>query len=141
MIFRPDYVLSLWIFTWFILYIINIVKYNPILIMLIASIIDTVAIFFKIYNNEKPINILIFFIIQCFIKYIPLYYIWSEEILTLTNIISVIIFLLIYLFYMYINIGNVEDIIKIYDRMLRTSTSNNYDDKYPITAMIEKIFT
>ena len=43
------------------------VKYNPILIMLIASIIDNVAIFFKIYNNEKPINILIFFIIQCFI--------------------------------------------------------------------------
>lgn len=118
----------------------NIVKYNPIIILIISSFIDTIAIFFKIYNKEKINNILIFIIIQCFIKYIPLYLVWTKNIITSNNIISVIVFLLLYLLYMYINVGNIKDIIKIYDRMLRTSISKNPDDKYPITALIEKIF-
>ena len=139
MIYRYDYVLSIWILVWFILYMTNIVKYNPIIILIISSFIDTIAIFFKIYNKEKINNILIFIIIQCFIKYIPLYLVWTKNIITSNNIISVIVFLLLYLLYMYINVGNIKDIIKIYDRMLRTSISKNPDDKYPITALIEKI--
>jgi len=138
MIFRYDYVLSIWILAWFCLYKFKIVPYNPILILLIASIIDTIAIFIKIYNNETFNNLFKFFLIQCFIKYIPLYIVWSENIFNSTNIISTTVFMIIYFIYMFINVGNLRNILEIYDKMLRTSTSQNTKDKYPITALLDK---
>jgi len=138
MIFRYDYVLSIWILAWFCLYKFKIVPYNPILILLIASIIDTIAIFIKIYNNETFNNLFKFFLIQCFIKYIPLYIVWSENIFNSTNIISTTVFMIIYFIYMFINVGNLRNILEIYDKMLQTSTLQNTKDKYPITALLDK---
>lgn len=39
---------------------------------------------------------------------------------------------------MYINVGSVKEVLKIYDRMLKTSTSQNKEDQYPITALWNK---
>ena len=136
MIFRYDFVLSIWIFVWFLLYFFQIITYSPILILLIASIIDTIAIFYKIYNRDK--KVFKFFIIQCIIKYIPLYLIWNYQIFTINNTVSSVIFVLLYFLYMYINVGNISDIIKIYDRMLKTTTSQNTNDDFPLTALWNK---
>ena len=137
MIFRYDYVLSIWIFVWFLLFITGIIKVNPILILFIASIIDSIAIIYKIYYKESYNNIYKFFIIQCFIKYIPLFLVWKidKKIFTKQNIKHTLIFICIYMMYMYINVGSIQEILKIYDKMLKTTISQNKEDQYPLTAL------
>ena len=139
MIFRYDFVISIWIFAWFLLYMMGIIKYNPVLILFIASIIDSIAILFKLYNNESFYNIYKFFIIQCVIKYIPLFLVWNTNIITKKNIKHTLIFIYIYMVYMYINVGSIKEVLKIYDRMLQASTSQNKEDQYPITALWNKL--
>ena len=139
MIFRYDFVISIWIFTWFLLYMMGIIKYTPVLILFIASIIDSIAILFKLYNKESFYNIYKFFIIQCVIKYIPLFLVWNTEIITKKNIKHTLIFIYIYMVYMYINVGSIKEVLKIYDRMLQASTSQNKEDQYPITALWNKL--
>lgn len=140
MIFRYDFVISIWIFIWFLLYFFfKVIDFSPIFILVIASIIDTIAILFKIYNNDSFYNIVKFFVIQCIIKYIPLYIIWTNDIVNITNIISSIVFILVYILYVYMNTGSFEKMIKIYDRMLRTSTSKSLEDQFPLTALWNKI--
>lgn len=140
MIFRYDFVISIWIFTWFLLYMMGIIKYTPVLILFIASIIDSIAILYKVYNKESFCNIYKFFIIQCIIKYIPLFLVWNTNtnLITKQNIKNTLIFIFIYMAYMYINVGSVKEVLKIYDRMLKTSTSQNKEDQYPITALWNK---
>jgi hypothetical protein len=139
MIFRYDFVISIWIFAWFLLYMMGIIKYNPVLILFIASIIDSIAILFKLYNKESFYNIYKFFIIQCVIKYIPLFLVWNTNIITKKNIKHTLIFIYIYMVYMYINVGSIKEVLKIYDRMLQASTSQNKEDQYPITALWNKL--
>ena len=141
MIFRYDFVISIWIFIWFLLYFFKVIDFSPIFILVIASIIDTIAILFKIYNNDSFYNIVKFFVIQCVIKYIPLYIISSNNnnIVNRNNIISSIVFILLYIIYVYINTGSFEEMIKIYDRMLRSSTSKSLKDQFPLTALWNNI--
>jgi pentatricopeptide repeat protein len=117
----------------------GIIKYTPVLILFIASIIDSIAILFKLYNKESFYNIYKFFIIQCVIKYIPLFLVWNTEIITKKNIKHTLIFIYIYMVYMYINVGSIKEVLKIYDRMLQASTSQNKEDQYPITALWNKL--
>jgi len=141
MIFRYDFVLSIWIFTWFLLYFFKITNHSPIFILLVASIIDTIAIFYKIYYKENFSSIFKFFIIQCIIKYIPLYLVWTNfnDAIKSTNIFSSVVFVFLHLLYMYINLGSFREMIAIYDRMLKTTTSKTSEDQYPLTALWNKL--
>ncbi len=140
MIFRYDFVFSMWIFAWVLLYLLGIVSYTPILILSIACVIVTLAMLFKIYNNEKYCNVVKFFIIQCVMKFFPLYLIWKNEpIINRTNVVSTLVFVSLYILYMYVNLGSLEEMLKIYDRMLKTSTSKSSEDQYPLTALWNKL--
>ena len=39
---------------------------------------------------------------------------------------------------MYINVGSIKEVLKIYDRMLKASTTQNNKDQYPLTALWNK---
>ena len=54
---RIDFTFSYWIFAWFILYQLNIIKYNPKIFLILASIENLILLFMMIYykNNIKYI--------------------------------------------------------------------------------------
>ena len=68
---RIDLVFSYWIFIWYLLYILNIVKYNPKLALLLAIIVNLIVIILMIYY-KNPLSIIVSFcLINLFIKIIP----------------------------------------------------------------------
>lgn len=119
--YRYDIILSTWIFIWFLLYYFRAISYTPILILVISSFVITFVMLYKIYKKDK--YIFAFFIRQCVIKFIPLYLIWSNNIINTTNVISTLIFILLYLCYMYAVLESFEELLTTYDRILITSSS------------------
>lgn len=115
--FRLDYVFSYWIFTWFILYYFKIIKYSPLLFLLIATIQNFILFFIYIYNfiiHNSYYNffkLIAFIVINFFIKVLPLYYIIKIEnnVKTIEELIKLIlsikkeeILISLYLFIIYI---------------------------------------
>jgi len=68
---RIDLVFSYWIFIWYILYILKIVKYNPKIALLIAIIVNGIVILLMIYYKHPASAIISFCLINIFIKIIP----------------------------------------------------------------------
>jgi hypothetical protein len=77
---RFDYILSYWIFAWFILYIYNIIPYSPKLALILALIFEICILLVMIYNSVSIYYISLFSIITIFIKVLPLYILRNEEI-------------------------------------------------------------
>lgn len=74
---RIDYVFSYWIFVWFILYKLNIIKYNPKIFLILASIENFIILYMMIYYKNDIKYILTFIFINIFIKVIPLIILWN----------------------------------------------------------------
>jgi hypothetical protein len=68
---RIDLVFSYWILLWYILYILNIVKYNPKIALLLGIIVNGLAIILMIFYKTPIIIIISFCLINLFIKIIP----------------------------------------------------------------------
>jgi hypothetical protein len=100
--FRLDLIPSNWILIWFVLFYYKILKYNPKLALLIASIINIIQIFVMIYFNNSFINIFILCLLVLFVKLIPLWllrktkYEWKQ-------VLYVFVFLIFYTVWLYIN--------------------------------------
>ena len=75
--YRFDYVFSYWIFAWFILYQLNIIKYNPKIFLILASIENFIILYMMIYYKNDIKYILTFIFINIFIKVIPLIILWN----------------------------------------------------------------
>jgi hypothetical protein len=103
-IIRLDYVFSYWIFTWFLLYYVNIIKYNPKFVLILGLIENFFIIIYLLINKSKLYKISKFIIINIIIKVIPLYLIFNDEVLY-KDIYATIILFLIYLIWIYINCG------------------------------------
>jgi len=119
--YRLDYVFSYWIFAWFILYYYKIVKYSPLLILIIASIENIFLFIYHLFiylfiDNSKYnlFKLFAFIFINFFIKILPLYYLIKienniktiEELIKLIKKDDILIGLylfLIYLIWLYIN--------------------------------------
>ena len=112
---RIDLVFSYWIFIWYLLYILNITKYNPKIALLLAIIVNLIIIMLMIYY-ENPLSVIISFcLINLFIKIIPFisligtpYRLKDFYLL----IALVFIFLLWHKIHTTDNIGNIIDWIK-----------------------------
>jgi hypothetical protein len=77
---RFDYILSYWIFAWFILYIYNIIPYSPKLTLILALIFEICILLVMIYNKVSIYYISLFSIITILIKILPLYILRNKEI-------------------------------------------------------------
>ena len=71
MIKRIDYLFSYWLFTWYILYELKIIEYNPKLGLTIAVIVNLLELLIMVYYNYK--YIILFILINFTIKLIPLW--------------------------------------------------------------------
>jgi hypothetical protein len=135
MIARFDFVFSYWIFAWFLLYYYKYVTYNPLLLLIVAGIENVVLLSLMIYYKNPLFTILLFIIINTFIKIIPIYLLRNTNI-TRCDIKSYIIVFLIYLLWMYLN---KKDPIDFQNKTFKTIKNKRFDG--PLTQIIYKIKT
>ena len=102
---RIDLVFSYWIFIWYILYILKIVKYNPKLALLIAIIVNGIAILLMIYYRHPASVIISFCIINIFIKIIPFISLIETK-YELKDFYALIVSFIIFLLWRKINTSN-----------------------------------
>ena len=123
MILRVDFILSYWIFTWYILYIINIISYSPKLIIMLGILENLITLIIMILYGSNCKTIIYFIIINIIIKVIPFYTIRNDKIKS-RDIYSTIILILIYLFWVKIN-G--QSVIEYYKKIIYSLIHNKKD--------------
>jgi hypothetical protein len=70
---RFDFVLSYWLFVWWILYYASLTPFNP-KIFLALGLIENIGLFFLLAPEKRPF----FVLVNTFIKVIPLYLVWNR---------------------------------------------------------------
>jgi len=128
-IIRPDYIFSYWIFIWYILYILKFAHNSP-KFALIVGIIENLFVMFTMIHKNIKAHCIIFFIINIFIKVLPLLSIINDKILQ-KDIYATVILFLSYNIWLYINKTN---LIRIYYLI----NSKNY--RSPISFYLINIF-
>jgi hypothetical protein len=77
---RIDLVISYWILTWYLLYILNIIHITPKLFLIIGLFENFIMLLLMFYYHSKIITIINFIIINIFIKVIPYYTVRKDKI-------------------------------------------------------------
>jgi hypothetical protein len=105
-----SYFFSYWIFVWYILYILDVVSYNPKLALTIALIENIIKVVAMVWYKNNLNTILLFCSINVMIKVLPL---WTLRHSSYKNQIqSTLGLFIIYVIYLYINDQNVVSILK-----------------------------
>ena len=132
-VLRIDLVFSYWIFIWYLLYAIHIVKYNP-KFAIIIGIIENIFMFLTmIYFGSSYETLFYFIIINIFIKLIP-YYTLIKTSITYNDIKVTLLLFLIYSIWVYINGHTViEYQNKIFDSLI------NNKNQTPLMFLIQQI--
>jgi hypothetical protein len=99
---RYDFVFSYWIFAWFILFELKLVAYNPKIALIVGLIINCLQFMFMVYWLNSIFGIISFFVINLFIKIIPLYLIFNTKTSSI-DIYAMIGLFFIYLLWLYVN--------------------------------------
>ena len=102
---RADLIFSYWIFTWYLLYISKIVNYNPKFAILIGIIDNTIMLLMMIYFGSNMYTIVMFIIINTFLKIVPYYTLWNKKIERKDIIVTLFLFI-IFIIWLYINKQN-----------------------------------
>jgi len=134
------YYFSWWIFIWFILFKLNIIKYSPYLVYLLAVTyiifkISTEALYFIFYDNRplKNYDVIIGWLVIVFIiDILPFFYLKKQT--DKNTIIFTLGVILVYLLYMrYLGINIFELYLIIIQRKL--------SDRYTLDTFIKEIFS
>lgn len=134
-------IISYWFFIWFILYIIGIIKYNPLWFLIIGYIITIFEFLYLNYKNTNNYNLIKYLIINIIIKLIPIIIILN---LTMYNLsiqsndikfgMSIIMIYIIIIASLNINpINSYNEMLNTYindDNNYKTYISRLYDDIY-----------
>lgn len=133
-------IFSYWIFIWFLLYYFGIIKYNPVLILIIGYIITFFEFIYLIIKKISYYNGIKFFIINVIIKLIPIILIFRMNKYKLEiNIRD--IYVSIYLIFTYIIIMIIfnKNPLDYYKRMITTYLEiNNKNKEYK--SIISKLY-
>ena len=129
---RVDYIFSIWIFVWYILYELSIIKYNPKIWLIIALIIAILYILLLIYYKRFYV-LFIFVIINIIIKVLPILSLYNSKIVLKDFIFGIFLFI-IYNFWLLYNNYNVIKLAKLF---YNTLTHNNINT--PLMTFINKL--
>lgn len=134
---RYDFVFSYWIFFWWILYILHLTgDYNPKFLLLLGLLENLIVIFAMFYYRTKVYLLLLFIIVNIFIKIIPLYFVWNHRITMKDMFASGFIFC-IYLFWLYIN--SIPISIHFFSKEMNDFVKKN-KNIFPTTRLLMKLY-
>jgi len=118
---RFDLVFSYWIFTWFLLYELKFVKYNPQFALICGLFENLFLLPFMVYYKNSLLNILSFIFINLFIKILPLWLL-RKTIFSKKDIYATIILFLIYILWILLNKINLK---KFFNDIFKNIKNNN----------------
>ena len=98
----PDCLFSNWILIWYILFICQIVKFNPKYFIFFALVVNLFQLLIKFKNESTVKNILVFILLVSIFKLLPFLSILSKD-SNMNDILFGILLFFLYLFYLYIN--------------------------------------
>ena len=98
----PDCLFSNWILIWYILFICQIVKFNPKYFIFFALVFNFCQLLMKIKNKSSIKNILVFILLVSIFKLLPFLSILSID-SVMSDILFGIFLFFLYLLYVYIN--------------------------------------
>ena len=102
-IINNDLLYSNWSLVLYVLYMLNIIKYSPLLLLISAFIIATITMLCGVYTKKISYNnFMSYIIMSIFLKLIPIYTIRNDKITTKVIIYSLCV-IIIYLLYLDIN--------------------------------------
>jgi len=106
---------TIWITIWFILFINNIVKYNPIIpyILIIYPTLYMLYVYIK-ENKDNNLKRIIIILVSILIHYVPLIYLYLNYEINIRVDIIIITLILINLYLIYVKYSNL-DVNKIYN--------------------------
>ena len=130
---RIDMIFSYWIFVWYLLYMLKIINYSPKFAIGLGIIENTILLCLMFYFGTKTKSIIIFLIINLFIKIIP-YYTLRKETIKIKNILFSVVLFIIYIVWLHINNKSLTGNLKVtYDSLI-------YDkNKTPLMNLFQKI--
>ena len=133
-------IFSYWIFIWFLLYYFGIIKYNPVLILIIGYIITFFEFIYLIIKKISYYNGIKFFIINVIIKLIPIILIFRMNKYKLEiNIRDIYVSIYLILTYIIIMIIFNKNPLDYYKRMITTYLEiNNKNKEYK--SIISKLY-
>lgn len=130
---RIDFVFSYWLFCWWVLYHIKIIKSSPKFGLILGLIDNIIMIYFMFLYKTKYQTIINFIIINTIIKVIPLYLMRTEKIIT-NDIINNFLLFLFFISWININNQNLSNNIKIiYDSII------NNRNTMPLMAILNDL--
>lgn len=115
------------------LYILQIIKYSPKFALGLGIIENIILLCFMFYFGTKIKSIIIFLIINLFIKIIP-YYTLRSETIKIKNILFSLILFIIYIIWLHINKQSLTGNLKLtYDSLIYSK------NKTPLMSLFQKI--
>ena len=130
---RGDLVFSYWIYTWFILYELQIIDYSPKFPLILGIIHNLIMLIFMLLYGTSIRTIFYFIVINTIIKVVPLYYLRNEAI-KLNDIYFTCGLFLLFIFWLHLNeqslVGNIK---LIHDSLLYGK------EQTPFMALVNKI--
>jgi hypothetical protein len=130
---RIDMVFSYWIFLWYLLYILQIVNYSPKFAIGLGIIENIILLCLMFYFGTNMSSIIIFLVINLFIKIIP-YYTLRKETIKIKNVLFSFILFIIYIIWLHINNKSLSRNLKItYDSLIHGK------NKTPLMNLFHKI--
>jgi len=133
---RLDLVFSYWVFAWYLLYISSITLFNPKFALLIGLIENSAYLFLMIYFNNSLSKIILFIIINIFIKIIPFYTLIKTK-YQIKDVISTFVLFIIYIFWLKINNKLDVNLYQYLNKIYKSITENKSD--LPLTNYLERI--
>lgn len=130
------YILSFWIFILALLFYINLINYNPILLLYLSVIVCVIQIIIFIYKKINYTNLIKYIILILLVHLIPVYLLYNRKINYIYDIILSLIVIILYIIFNKINnqsiINNYNDLIENHiDRSKGRPTYTKYlFDKY-----------
>ncbi len=133
------FIFSYWIFSWFILYLLNIIPYNPIFFIIFGYILTIFEFFYLFINKTNKFNLIKFAIINIIIKLIPII------ILIIINKIyfnfnDIYFGFLLFIFYIFVMILFNINPLKEYEKILNTYINDDEKNKSIFSKLYDYIY-
>lgn len=127
-------IFSYWIFIWFILYYFGLIKYSPLLLLIVGYIFTLLELIYLIIIKISNYNLIKFFIINVIIKFIPILLIIKFPIRFYMYDVYISIYLIL-IYFIIMSILN-KNPYEYYKLMIHTYIYN--DNKYK--TLISKLY-